>query len=440
MQNLFYQLADFVQSKLQGSEFATCEFNAEDSDFVRFNKNAVRQAGTVHQRDLSLDLIDGQRHARGGVTLSGHPDTDRSRLETVIKQLRAMLPHLADDPHLLYSEEVRSSEKHGENELPAGPDVVGSVLREASGKDLVGIYSSGGIYSGFANSLGQRNWYSTYTFNLDWSLYHHEDKAVKSGYAGFDWRDDELAAKFNTAQAQLAILTRTSRTIDPGKYRVYLSPVAMCELVQMVSWGGFGLKDHRTKQTSLLKMVEGDTRLSPSVSIRENTDAGVAPDFQGAGFIKPPSVSLISDGCFANCLTSPRSAKEYGVPTNGASTWESPQSIEMNAGELLRDDVVRELRDGLYINNLWYLNYSDRPNCRITGMTHFATFWVEGGQVVAPVNVMRFDETIYRLLGDHLIGLTSERDFILDAETYGGRSTSSGRFPGALIDEFTLTL
>lgn len=440
MQDVFYGISDFVQSKLSGNEVATCGFHGEDSDFVRFNKNAVRQAGTVHQSEVRLDLIDGKRHARAGVTLSGHPETDRSRVATTIEQLRGMLPHLSDDPHLLYSEDVRSSEKHGENRLPAGSDVVDSVLREASSKDLVGIYSAGGIHSGFANSLGQRNWYSTYTFNLDWSLYHRQDKAVKSGCAGFDWCEDDLRSKFATAQEQLGILSQPPRTIDPGKYRVYLSPVAIYELLQMVSWGGFGLKDHRTKQTSLLKMVEADARLSPTVTLIENTDGGVAPDFQGAGFIKPPSVSLIRNGCFENCLTSPRSAKEYGIPTNGASAFESPGSIEMSAGELAREDMVRELQNGLYINNLWYLNYSDRSNCRITGMTRFATFWVENGQIAAPVNVMRFDETIYRMLGDHLIGLTAERDFILDSETYGGRSTNSGRLPGALVDEFTLTL
>ena len=73
-------------------------------------------------------------------------------------------------------------------------------------------------------------------------------------------------------------------------------------------------------------------------------------------------------------------------------------------------------------------------------MTRFATFWVENGRITAPVNAMRFDETIYRMLGDRLIDLTTERDFILDADTYHGRSTRSGRIPGALVEDFTFTL
>ena len=73
-------------------------------------------------------------------------------------------------------------------------------------------------------------------------------------------------------------------------------------------------------------------------------------------------------------------------------------------------------------------------------MTRFATLWVENGKIVAPVNVMRFDESVYRLLGSNLVDLTAERDLILDPATYGGRSTHSAKLPGAVIEDFTLTL
>lgn len=440
MQDYFNDVTSYLETLLRGDEVITSSFDAEESDFVRFNRNEIRQAGRVVQREISIDLIDRGRHANGQVSLSGEMETDRGRLKRLVEDLRGMIPHLPEDPFLLYSEEVRSSEKHGEDRVPRGTDAVAQVLEAGKGKDLVGMYAAGGIYSGFANSLGQRNWFDTHSFNLDWSLYHQKDKAVKSAYAGFSWSQPELVAKIDSAAEQLGVLTRSPRTIDPGRYRVYLSPVALYDLLQTVSWGGFGLKDHRTKQTTLLKMVQEGLELHPSVSIQENTEEGVAPNFQSAGFIKPPKVDLIEGGCFRNCLVSPRSAKEYGVHTNGASLYEAPESIEMSAGGLPRAEVLQKLGHGLYINNVWYLNYSDRPACRITGMTRFATFWVENGKIVAPVNVMRFDETIYRMLGSNLIDLTAERDLILDADTYERRSTTSGRVPGALVEEFHLTL
>jgi predicted Zn-dependent protease len=151
-------------------------------------------------------------------------------------------------------------------------------------------------------------------------------------------------------------------------------------------------------------------------------------------------VALIVGGEYRETLVSPRSAIEYGAATNGASSGESPHSVDMAGGTLPLDRVLRELGTGLFVGNLHYLNYSDRVNCRTTGMTRFATFWVEGGVIQGPVQVMRFDETIYRLLGENLVALTAEREMILDPLTYGGRSTRSARVPGALVDDFTFTL
>jgi len=70
----------------------------------------------------------------------------------------------------------------------------------------------------------------------------------------------------------------------------------------------------------------------------------------------------------------------------------------------------------------------------------FASSWVEGGVIQAPLSVMRFDESIYHMFGDHLVGLTAEHDFMLDASTYYRRSTGSSRLPGALVEDFHFAL
>jgi predicted Zn-dependent protease len=76
----------------------------------------------------------------------------------------------------------------------------------------------------------------------------------------------------------------------------------------------------------------------------------------------------------------------------------------------------------------------------MTGMTRFATFWVENGRVVAPVNVLRFDDTLYRMLGENLEALTVEREMLLESNTYGSRVLASATLPGALLSAMNFTL
>ncbi|MBT8130226.1 MAG: hypothetical protein KJP10_09545, partial [Gammaproteobacteria bacterium] len=67
MQDYFYALSDALFEKLKADEQLLLDFSGEDSDFVRMNHNRIRQAGSVSQRTLSLDLIEGQRHAQASL-------------------------------------------------------------------------------------------------------------------------------------------------------------------------------------------------------------------------------------------------------------------------------------------------------------------------------------------------------------------------------------
>jgi len=438
MREQFYALAARLEKALEAGETLLCNLSAERSDFVRFNKALVRQAGSVEQSYLTLRLVREQRQASATIALAGNGE-DVALASGTLERLRDALGDLPVDPWLLINEKPQSftSERHG-TVLPA-QEVVEQALRFAKGKDLVGFYAGGTMYRGFANSLGQRNWHEVDSFNFDWSIYRQADQAVKTSYAGFGWSPVDFAAKMQRAAEQVELLALPVRKVEPGEYRAYLAPRALLDIMNLLTWGGFSARARQTKQSPLLRMEEG-RRLAPQVTLTENIGEGVAPAFQPEGFVKPPVVTLISGGKLGDALVSPRSAKEYGLANNGASGDESPQSMDLAPGALAEADVLAKLGTGLYVSNLWYLNFSDRPAGRITGMTRFATFWVENGKIVAPVTPMRFDDSIYDMLGVNLVDLTRERELLLDPSTYGERSTSSSRLPGALLQSLRFTL
>lgn len=438
MKDEFYALADRLSAETRAGEALLLWLSGERSDFVRFNHGRVRQAGSVAQQFLTARLVRAGRQASATITLAGTGE-DASLARAAVARLRDALAELPADPWLAIAESPESTSHVRRGRFPPAEEIVDQVIAASAGHDLVGIYAGGAIARGFANSFGQRNWHAVDCFNLDWSVYLRADKAVKCGYAGFDWDPATFTAKQADALRSRALLATAPRTIEPGEYRAYLAPAALEELVGLLGWGGFSARARATRQGPLLRMEQGEP-LSPQVTFVENTADGVAPAFQRDGYVKPPAVTLIESGRLGAALVSPRSAKEYGLASNAANGRESPESLELSAGALAPGEVLAALDTGLYIGNLWYTNFSDRPAGRITGMTRFATFWVEDGRIVAPVEVMRFDDSIFRIFGANLVDLTAERELLIDPGTYGERSTGSARLPGMLLKALRFTL
>ncbi|WP_296259163.1 MULTISPECIES: TldD/PmbA family protein [unclassified Pseudomonas] len=435
----FKALVDWLKGAITHQERFTLGYNAEASDFIRFNHAKVRQAGHVQQASVHFKLIEDGRHADLNLTLSGDETVDRQRLDEALQQLRETVALLPVDPYLLLNQDAWQSDNVQEEPLPDSAHVVKQIAQRGEGLDLVGIYAAGPIYRGFASSNGALGWHQANSFNFDWSLFHENGQAVKASYAGHAWSDEAFSKRFALAREQLAFLGHPPHTLAPGQYRAYLAPAALEEVVGIMCWGGFSAQSLADKTSPLQRLYDAQATLNPLVSLDEHVSGSLSPAFSGEGYPRS-DLSLVVEGAARDRLIDSRSAAEYGLAANGADWGESPSALSMGGGALALDEVLKALGTGLYISNLWYLNFSDRAAGRITGMTRFATFWVEDGQIKAPVSTMRFDDSIFSLLGDSLEQLTTERELILSASTYSQRQTASNRLPGALVSRLTLTL
>jgi predicted Zn-dependent protease len=440
MESYLHDLTAALYRRLAPGEHLFCWLSGERSDFVRFNQGKVRQAGSVEQAILKMQLFGGQRQAAAEQTLTRNLAADQEALAAVLEGLRATLRELPDDPFLLFNPEPLASRTVREGKLPPAEEMAADVVMVNGRRDLVGFLASGPVYRGLSSSLGHRCWHEVTSFLLDYSVYLRGDQAIKDSLAGVSWERRVAGDRLEAAARRLDLLARPVRPVEPGRYRVYLTPAALSEIFGLLGWSAFSAKALRARQSPLVRLQEGEQRFSSKVTLRENTAEGLAPAFQAEGFLRPGQTPLIEGGRFAGALVSPRTAREYGIASNGASGGEVPEALDMAGGDLPRSEALGALGTGLWVNNLWYMNYSDRGAGRVTGMTRFATFWVEGGEIVAPTPVMRFDDSLYDLLGERLEALTTEREFFPEPTTYGERQTSSMRLPGALVDGLTLTL
>ena len=441
MREYFENITRELFKNIKSNELLIINFDAEESKFVRLNKGKIRQAGSVKQISMTLSLsTKDKRNLKSYVRLNGSFERDISTLIKTLNYLRRELPDLPKDPYMMFSTSVHSTEISSEKQSTSDEVILEHILNSATKLDLVGIFSSGSIYTGLANSLGQKNWHEDYSFSFDYSIYNKNNNAIKLNYSSKKWNKDDYDFILNKGIEKLAILSNTEKKITTGEYRVYLEPSALNEIIDMMAWGGFSYKSNKIGTSPLHLLNKKERKLNELISIDENIKDGLSANFNSDGFIKPEEISMIKKGEFRESLTSPRSSLEYSVVHNAASPSEYPCSIDMRSGSISDDKILETIDNGIYISNLWYLNFSDRNNGRMTGLTRFGCFLVENGKLTAPINTMRFDDSVYSILGDNLIGLTSSRELLIDSGTYEERSTSSARLPGAIVNNFKMTL
>ena len=441
MREYFENITKELFKNIKSNELLIISFDAEESKFVRLNKGKIRQAGSVKQISMTLSLsTKDKRNLKSYVRLNGSFERDISTLIKTLNYLRRELPDLPKDPYMMFSTSIHSTEISSEKQSTSDEVILEHILNSATKLDLVGIFSSGSIYTGLANSLGQTNWHDDYSFSFDYSIYNKNNNAIKLNYSSKKWNKDDYDFILNKGIEKLAILSNPEKKITTGEYRVYLEPSALNEIIDMMAWGGFSYKSNKIGTSPLHLLNKKERKLNEHIYIDENIKDGLSANFNSDGFIKPEVISMIEKGEFRESLTSPRSSLEYSVVHNAASPSEYPSSIDMKAGSISDDKILETIDNGIYISNLWYLNFSDRNNGRMTGLTRFGCFLVENGKLTAPINTMRFDDSVYSILGDNLIGLTTSRELLIDSGTYEERSTSSARLPGAIVNNFKMTL
>lgn len=444
----FKKLTEALFSELKGNEELNISLSAEDSEFVRFNGSKVRQNTAVEQRNLTLTLQSEQRKISIDTTLQSDFESDIKLCKSLLLRARDEVKSLPVDPFVVAMANNGQSDNDYKGEAIAFPKALDNIISQTGSADFAGFFSNGPVIRATKNSKGQDHWFSTETFFVDYSLYttniDGENKAVKSVYSDNKWNEATFSNKIQSSLNQLSLMKKKSQVLKPGGYRVYMAPGATSELLGMFSWNAMSFSAMKRGQSAMAKLYEKEKTLSPLFSLRENFGLGLSPQFNSLGEVSPRELSLIENGVLKNMLVSSRAQKEYGVPANGSdiSGWghEYLRSPEVLGGNLAERDALKALGTGLFLSNLHYLNWSDVAQARITGMTRYACFWVEQGEIVGPIKDLRFDETLYNCLGAKLEAVTQEQHIDPVIETYGSRQIGGKKIPGLLINDFQFTL
>jgi predicted Zn-dependent protease len=435
----FEKISTALFSKLGNDESLGLSYSAEESEFLRFSESKIRQATDVEQTKLDLNFQWNNREITQTINLGLDFESNMTIALESLKQLQKEIKLIPEDPFFVGHANNGGSENVFKGKLTKLSDFKDEFLEVLKNDDLAGIYCGGPIYRGLRNSKGLSHWYESENFFFDYSIYAGP-KAIKGGYAGSEWKTSEFIKDLKYSREMLEKLKTPSKKVAPGKYRVYLAPAAVHEITSLLAWGSFSYSAVERGQSPLVKLYKGEAHLSPMINLEENYSSGLVPQFNELGELTDSVIPLITEGRADKLLTSSRSAKEFNTTSNGASASEGYRSAKLHTGKLQEKDILKEIGTGLYLSNLHYLNFSDVQGARITGMTRYGAFWVENGEIKAPIEDLRFDESLYNCFGEGLLAVTETSQIIPETSTYFSRNLGATELPGLLIENFTFTL
>jgi predicted Zn-dependent protease len=415
-------------------------FSAEDSEFIRFNKSKVRQISSVEQATLDLELHQGSKRASFAINLSRDLDQNRTLIQATLTKLKNEVSQLPDDPFISPLQNMGTSRTVSQGSLPSTDEFLDFIGQTLAQNDLAGIFIKGETHRANANSLGQKHWFSSQSFVFDYSLYSAKERAIKGSYGGSHFNPMDLRASLNDSLSALKVMDLEKIVLKPNKYRVYLAPAAVKEIVDMLRWHALSMGAYKRGDSPFTDLIENRKKLSPLFTLTEDYSLGLSPKFNERGEVFADRLPIIEKGELKNLFTSTSSEKEFDTKSNFAGEDEAHKSAIIATGTLAREQILKELGTGLYLSNLHYLNWSDKTKGRITGMTRFGCLWVEDGKIVGPIKDLRFDDTLYHLFGESVLNLTNFADTSVENMTYSERHIGGSKTPGILLSEINFTL
>jgi predicted Zn-dependent protease len=320
-------------------------------------------------------------------------------------------PDGGDDTPVAFSEATAAASPE------ARADMVGAVTRLAAAQGLraYGFVSTQTTGTALVNTRGLRR-AATSTQASMIALVRGENG---SGYAARHSPDVESidVEGLATEAVDTCMRNQNAQAVEPGLYEVVLSPYAVADLLGHLSWVGFGAL---AKQEHRSFMRLGEQLMSGTVTIADDCrDPQLFPyPFDDEG-VSTRVVNLVERGVCASFVYDTPTALRDGVESTGHSlpqpnTWGPfPRHMHMAAGDRTVDELVGAVKRGLYVTRFWYVRDVHPLRTIITGMTRDGTFLIENGKLGAPVNDLRFTQSIVDALND-VRGVS--RDRLLELE------------------------
>src|SRR5829696_1924693 len=220
-----------------------------------------------------------------------------------------------------------------------------------------------------------------------------------SGWAGITGvKDLSLIdpVRISEIAADKAVKSQKPRALEPGRYTVILESRPAARFLSLMT----GIFNARAVETGPRSYLTGDEKGTSKVGqkvfsdlITIKSDIGnpilrqtpILPDGTPA---KP--VTWVEKGVLKNLYYDQQYAARVNKPVTPATV---NMSLVLEGSDQSVEQMIKSTRRGLLVSFFWYIRAVNQPTLLNTGMTRDGLFLIENGEIVAPVQNFRWNES-----------------------------------------------
>jgi predicted Zn-dependent protease len=412
------EILKFLKRGLEASKSDEIEilYLGKDSTLTRFANNTIHQNVKESNSIVRVRVIKDKK--------IGFVETNDLTEEGVVKAVKnaeEIANYSKEDPYFVKlpeKEEVKEVKTFFEENLNVTPidiaDKVKSLVNEAEKHGLIasGAFSLDLEEYMVLNSRGI-NVYSPYSSLTFTTVIMSESS---SGYGDrFSMKFSEIDEKDLANEVIDRVLKgKNPKDLEPQKYEVILTPYAVEDILFFFAYLSFGAKSFH-QETSFMSGKLGEKVFGENITIWDDgLDSNGAPiifDFEG---VPKKRVNIIENGIAKGVVYDSYHAYKYGKENTGHAL-PQPNSIGpfalnlfMKEGDSYVEDMIKNVKRGVFISRFHYTNPLDPKRVIITGMTRDGTFLIEDGKIVSPIKNLRFTQNMVELM-NNVIEISKER-------------------------------
>jgi PmbA protein len=246
-----------------------------------------------------------------------------------------------------------------------------------------------------------------------------------------DFRPERAGAK----AGGIAKLAKDPKAGDEGVYDVIFDPLIFGS--SLAVWGRMISAYDVLVQMSVFVDKLGKEVAPEIVTMRDNPGAYSLSNrvFDDEGAPARENV-FIDHGVLKGYLHNTSTAKMFKTATTGNAGVVAPNAwnIELDAGDVSKDELFENEKKGLYLTNTWYTRFQNYAKGDFSTIPRDGIFLVEKGEIKQSLKDLRVSDNALSMLGN-IAGISKERQHV----HWWGEADPPSLSPYVLIKDVHLT-